>query len=570
MKLIRVLMFLLMIATALILICEQVPAANEASGQEAAKRFSQSRQELPRLWQEKQYQQAVQLLEQLLQVPGMQDSEQFRGQLSYDLACTYAKMGERDNAFTYLKQAVASGLLTSDFIRQDPDIAAIRDDVRFAQIIVQLESAEKLCEGAALATPYRENISEDEKVAGLSLFWSEVKYNFAYFERIPDVDWNALYLAYLPKVRATQSTLDYYRVLQELCAKLRDTHTGVNLPAELRDIAEARPAITTELVGGRVLITDVLDDALVKDGAKPGLEIVAIDGIPTHEYAEQRVFPYLSVSSPQTRDDWGFGWKLLFGSKDQPVELTLSDSTGRIFTRKLPRVSPARRKERPRKLFEFRMEGNIAYVTFRDFSDEAALGEFDSSFPKIEEAAALVIDVRRNGGGSSHIGWGILGYLTDKPFATHRALRRRYDPYGRARGWSPWAIEASKADPRPPQGTKLFAKPVVVLTSAQTGSAAEDFCLAFDAMQRGKIVGEPTCGSTGQPLYFKLPGGGSARVCTIKTTYPDGKEFVSSGIQPDILVHPTVADVRAGRDTVLQAALEYLRAESSAEARQAD
>jgi hypothetical protein len=31
------------------------------------------------------------------------------------------------------------------------------------------------------------------------------------------------------------------------------------------------------------------------------------------------------------------------------------------------------------------------------------------------------------------------------------------------------------------------------------------------------------------------------------------------GIQPQILVRPTVADFRAGRDAVLEGALEYLR-----------
>ncbi len=46
--------------------------------------------------------------------------------------------------------------------------------------------------------------------------------------------------------------------------------------------------------------------------------------------------------------------------------------------------------------------------------------------------------------------------------------------------------------------------------------------------------GEPTFGSTGQPMLFSLPGGGSTRGCTKKDTYPDGKEFIDYGIQPDI------------------------------------
>jgi C-terminal processing protease CtpA/Prc len=98
-----------------------------------------------------------------------------------------------------------------------------------------------------------------------------------------------------------------------------------------------------------------------------------------------------------------------------------------------------------------------------------------------------------------------------------------------------------------------------VLTSAATYSAAEDFAVAFDVMQRGTLVGEPTGGSTGQPLHIKLPGGGSARICTKQDTYPDGRAFVGVGVQPQHLVKLTVEGVRAGRDEVLEAALASLQ-----------
>ena len=91
-----------------------------------------------------------------------------------------------------------------------------------------------------------------------------------------------------------------------------------------------------------------------------------------------------------------------------------------------------------------------------------------------------------------------------------------------------------------------------------TYSAAEDFVVAFDAMERGHIVGEPTGGSTGQPLLFDLPGGGKGRICTKRDSYPDGREFVGVGVQPQVVVSPRVADLQAERDTVLQKALALL------------
>lgn len=40
--------------------------------------------------------------------------------------------------------------------------------------------------------------------------------------------------------------------------------------------------------------------------------------------------------------------------------------------------------------------------------------------------------------------------------------------------------------------------------------------------------------------------------------FADGREFVGVGIKPRIAVSPTVADYRAGRDTVLERALEEI------------
>lgn len=111
----------------------------------------------------------------------------------------------------------------------------------------------------------------------------------------------------------------------------------------------------------------------------------------------------------------------------------------------------------------------------------------------------------------------------------------------------------------PPDGKHLYQKPVVVLTCAATGSSAEDFVVAFDYMKRGKIIGEPTAGSSGQPLYFVLPGGGSARACTIRDRSPDGRKFIGVGVQRDVLARRTAAGVLAGRDEVLESALHDLR-----------
>lgn len=53
-------------------------------------------------------------------------------------------------------------------------------------------------------------------------------------------------------------------------------------------------------------------------------------------------------------------------------------------------------------------------------------------------------------------------------------------------------------------------------------------------------------------------GGGSARICTLRQTFPDGRTFVGKGIDPQIEVTPTIADLRAGRDAAIAAAVKAI------------
>lgn len=105
-----------------------------------------------------------------------------------------------------------------------------------------------------------------------------------------------------------------------------------------------------------------------------------------------------------------------------------------------------------------------------------------------------------------------------------------------------------------------YTGPVAVLIGPATFSAAEDFGAAWKMMKRGLTIGLPSGGSTGQPLFFNLPGGGGMRICTKRDRYADGNEFVGVGIQPDIVVNTTLDDFRAGRDPVVERAVRELLA----------
>ena len=478
-----------------------------------------------------------------------------------DLAKASSLMGKKVEAIDYLRQRFAenpSGYIVTE-MREGKVFEDIRQEPGFKELLAKFDAAARLRDNTALKTSYREDLTEDEKVAGLSFFWSEVKYNFANFDLAPvALDWNKLYLDYLPKVRATRSTLEYYRVLQEMCARLHDAHTLVLPPKELEAEVFSHPPVRTALIEDKVLVTEVWSESLLKSGLRPGLEVVSIDGLPVRQYADERVAPYQSSSTPQDLTVRAYTYALFAGPKDRPFELELRDSEGVTTKMIVSRAGYTDVKTPPP--FDFKiLTGNLAYVALNAFEDKEIVKSFDSIFDQISRADALILDVRKNGGGSGAIGYAILKYLTDKPFKASRWKTPDYRSAYRAWGFSEPGWDGEPVDEVKPKGDKVFTKPVVVLTSARTFSAAEDFVVAFDYMKRGAIIGELTGGSTGQPLEIQLPGGLTAHICTKRDSYPDGKEFVGIGVQPQVAVRRTVIGMRAGMDEVLEAALDYLK-----------
>jgi len=191
------------------------------------------------------------------------------------------------------------------------------------------------------------------------------------------------------------------------------------------------------------------------------------------------------------------------------------------------------------------------------FADDSGVKAMRENFAAISAANGLIIDIRNNGGGNSDNAYALLKILADKPFNDSNWRTRDYKAAERSWGVTPgWSRNAASAID--PDSTLHYTKPVLVLTSPATYSAAEDFVVAFVSMRRGKLVGETTGGSTGNPMLLKLPGGGMAFICTKDDSFPDGREFEGVGIAPDVPVSPTVADIRNGKDPVLERAVGLL------------
>jgi len=471
---------------------------------------------------------------------------QKRADIYWEITKTYSATKEIDKGLEYVEKAIRNGL--SNFSWRG--LEELCKDERFYEVV-----------STAIKETYKWKGTPQEKIWGLMQVYTEVKYNFANFENVPGLDWDNLVREYIPKVMKAKDKQEYYNLLQELIANLKDNHTHITLPDELRDGLD-RPPIEVEVIENKFIVMRVGDTEEVKrNNIYPGLEIKEVDGVPVKKYFRENKLPYLALSQTQ-RERLANVSSLLKGKKNSPVKLTVSDIDGSKRETTLTRNSALGKGNKF--LWSTRIDSPLVEVkkvdkgifrfNLRSFASDKTAILFEEEMAKLDlkEIKGIILDVRYNTGGNSSVGDRIISHLIEKPIKTGRIFKaREYRPLYRLRGieqdW--YEVESSLT----PSVDEHYLGPVVVLISRYTGSAAEDFLVPLKYSKRAVLLGETTSGGTGNGLNTILPGGGMLRVC-INTD-----EYVGCGVSPDTEVHQTRDDIYRGYDRVLTKAIEVIK-----------
>ncbi|MBP7461565.1 MAG: S41 family peptidase [Candidatus Delongbacteria bacterium] len=194
----------------------------------------------------------------------------------------------------------------------------------------------------------------------------------------------------------------------------------------------------------------------------------------------------------------------------------------------------------------------IVYVLIGSFAGpKSYYYVIDNIVHDYQDYDGMIIDVRENSGGSTSNSDIISSRFADQKRIAYKYRYRNGPGHDDFTDWDNATIV--------PGGKTVFLKPIVLLTNRDCASSTEDFILQMRSLPHVTMLGDTTAGSSGNPLMKELPNGWIYGISNWQEVRPDMSYYETIGLAPDHQVWISVEDSTAGRDRILEAAVELLQ-----------
>jgi len=418
--------------------------------------------------------------------------------------------------------------------------------------------------------------NREERIYSLSLIWKEMLYNFAFPEKLQQVNIDSLYMAYIPKMEQVKSEYEYYRTLCSFMAHFNDAHTRIIADPRLDDT----PQLTAINFGEKIIVNGIAENFTDKIPVKS--EILKINHIPVITYLTDSVYPYITASTPQWKLDKAVT-EMFYGEPQSTVILTIKTPTGKekdvemirnynSSTTKVPML-----EDKQVLPINIRIiDNNIGYIQLTSCLNQyldTINTTFNNWLPELRKCKGLIIDIRGNRGGTSQA-WedNIVRYLMpDSLFEFQGKYLSRIN-YACFKNWGQYNpkykdyYNGTAMDDLlyPPYRNNLhdslkLNQPLVIISGQMVASASEFFLELMKEYKRAVIIGEPSVGAMSEPMLFSLPGDLEAMICVKKYVTADSLQLSETGILPDIEVKRDYNAYLQGKDNILEKAIEELQ-----------
>lgn len=381
----------------------------------------------------------------------------------------------------------------------------------------------------------------------LTLFrlWNVIEY-YAPNRSLTLHPWDEVLSTYIRLVGAETDPVRFSRLYMRLIRELNDGHAYA--PIEMLFGQRMLPVWPLQ-AEGRLFVGYSGDSAL-----KRGDEVVAIDGEPISERLEL-LREYASRSNEAslrqalrfyglcTRRDTAEVVRRRAGACDTLRVATVP------YGSVSPIYDPAQLAQPPFRL----LTDSVGYIYAGTFSREH-LAEVGQTLPRTR---ALIIDLRTYPQNMDFTLTALISQsLRTEPVVAWQMVYPTLALPGLFFRQEQWLYEGFEEGAE--RCTQPYKGRVILLVDEITQSNPEFQAMALQSCPQTLTIGSPTSGANGSIVWIPLPGQLTS-FSGVGTLYPDGTQTQTVGVRLDIEVLPTAEGLQAGRDEVLERALELAR-----------
>lgn len=317
----------------------------------------------------------------------------------------------------------------------------------------------------------------------------------------------------------------FVRAVRRMLVPLNDSRAGFTR----KDEPLAALPLAWEWIEGQLIITG---------GAHTGDVVLAVDGRPAQEVIEEQE-ALVSAATPEARRWWTLE-RLLFGPPGSRVTLQLKQAGEVGLTRdtpyeRLPAGTPLPPVAEPRP--------GIVYVDLGRIEE----ADFEALLPRLAAARGVVFDLRRG----SNVSNAVLSHVTERTVSSSKwQVPVVMEPDRHDVEWMTtyWTI--------PPKKPRI--RRAAFLIDGRSDGFSETLLGMIEEHRLGEIVGARSGGSNGSINRTDLPGGWRLMWTGQRVLKHDGSPLHGVGVSPTVPAARTLRGVAAGRDEIVEKAIESL------------
>ena len=362
--------------------------------------------------------------------------------------------------------------------------------------------------------------------------------------------WDDVFIELIPKIAGATNAAEFHEGLAAMVARTRDPLATVTSNELAKFYGQAAPPFEVRFIEDQPIVTQLFSSAQ-SCPAKPGDIILAIEGTPIASRIAELT---AHLAGPTQTVVMARVAALLL---DRPAEGNIH-----LKVRRADGTEPDLFISVNRRNFDYQVSHRTGDVV-RLINDKLgyvdleriATNGIDEMFAKLANTSAIIFDLRgyaRNAVGS----YSIAPHLAASETSVAAKFFKNVVGIGLE---AQDHITVQQTDARIPRGANPHYKgKTIALVDDSVVGHSEDCAMFLKAANNTLIVGSRPAGAfSGIASQFDLPGGLHVSFSGESPHWPDGRPLYPGGLQPDIVVTPTLAAIRAGKDEILDRAIAF-------------